>query len=126
MKTYSQKPAEVTRVWYVIDATEAPLGRISTAAASLLLGKGKPTVTAHVDGGDYVIIINAAKLVVTGDKLQKKIYYRHTGYMGHLRETPYASAFAKSPMEVLRLAVFNMLPKNWIRQDRLNKLKIEK
>src|SRR5579884_2933333 len=84
MKTYSQKPAEVSRKWYLIDASTASLGRISTMAASLLLGKGKATVTSHVDGGDYVVIINSDKLVATGNKDKGKVYYRHSKYPGGL------------------------------------------
>src|SRR4051812_30552857 len=83
-KTYSVKPTEITRKWYVLDASKAPLGRVSTVAASLLIGKGKPQFTPHMDSGDFVIIINTDKLVVTGGKEDKKIYYRHSGYPGGL------------------------------------------
>jgi len=124
MKTYSQKPAEVTRVWHVIDASEAPLGRISTVAASLLLGKGKPTVTSHVDGGDYVIIINAEKLVVTGDKKQKKIYYRHSGFPGGIKQQTLQEKMDKDPTSVFVRAVRGMLPVNKLRDGRLARLKV--
>ena len=123
-KTYSQKPAEVTRSWYVIDASEAPLGRVATKAASLLIGKGKPTVTAHVDGGDFVVVINAAKLVVTGNKALGKIYYRHSGYPGSLKQATLAERLAKDPAKVIFSAVRGMLPVNKLRDGRLKRLKI--
>ena len=90
MKTYSAKPSDVTRKWYILDASEVPLGRLSTVAASLLIGKGRPSFTSHIDVGDFVIVINSDQLVVTGNKADKKIYYRHSGYPGgiykkHLR-----------------------------------------
>ena len=112
------------RKWYVIDATKAPLGRIATVSASLLIGKGKPTVTAHVDGGDYVIIINAAKLVVTGDKLNKKIYYRHSGYPGNLKEQSLKEVMEADPTKVLVKAIRGMLPVNKLRDGRLKRLKV--
>ena len=111
---------------HVIDAQNKRLGRLATEIARILQGKHKPTYEKHKPGDDTILVTNAGGIVVTGGKETKKIYYHHTGYMGHLRETTYQAAFAKSPAEVLRKAVFNMLPKNWIRQDRLNRLKIEK
>src|SRR5438045_351764 len=105
MKTFSAKPADVTRTWYLIDASDAPLGRIATKAASLLIGKGKPSVTAHVDGGDYVVIINANNLQVTGDKLNKKIYYRHTHYPGGIRETKLVDKIATDSTDVIYKAI---------------------
>lgn len=124
MKTYSQKPAEVTRKWYVIDASEATLGRLSTVVASLLIGKGKPSVTAHVDGGDYVIVINADRLVVTGKKLEDKIYYRHSHYPGGLKEASLKEKMAKDSTEPITLAVRGMLPVNKLRPGRLARLKV--
>jgi large subunit ribosomal protein L13 len=118
-KTYSQKPADVSRQWYVIDAASAPFGRIATTAASLLLGKGKPTITPHTDGGDFVIIINAANLVVTGGKESKKIYYRHSGFPGGLYSRTLAEQQQHDPTKVIYQAVRGML-----RPGRLERLKI--
>jgi large subunit ribosomal protein L13 len=124
MKTYSQKPAEVTRKWYVIDASEVPLGRLSTVAASLLIGKGKPSVTAHVDGGDYVIVINADQLVVTGKKMENKMYYHHSHYPGGLKEATLKEKMAKDSTEPIIKAVRGMLPVNKLRPGRLARLKV--
>lgn len=124
MKTYSAKPSDVTRTWYVIDASEAPLGRVATQVAKLLLGKDKPMFTKHIDTGDYVIVINADKLVVTGDKETKKMYYRHSGYPGGLTEATLRDVMAKdSTMPILK-AVRGMLPVNKLRDARLQRLKI--
>lgn len=124
MKTYSQKPAEVQRQWYVIDAASAPFGRVATAAASLLLGKGKPTVTPHVDGGDYVVIVNAAQLVATGGKETKKIYYRHSGFPGGIYARSLREQRQQDSTEPLRRAIRGMLPDNKLRDGRLQRLKI--
>ncbi|HET7528840.1 MAG TPA: 50S ribosomal protein L13 [Candidatus Saccharimonadales bacterium] len=124
MKTYSQKPAEVTRKWYVIDASTASFGRVATTAASLLLGKGKPTVTPHTDGGDYVIIVNAGKIVATGNKEEKKIYYRHSGFPGGIYSRTLTEQQQKDPTKVIYKAVRGMLPDNKLRKDRLERLKI--
>ena len=124
MKTYSAKPSDVTRVWYVIDASEAPLGRIATRAASLLIGKGKPQFTAHIDCGDYVIITNASRLVVTGNKLTDKKYYRHSGHLGNLRERSLEEQLNIDPTKAIYQAVSGMLPTNKLREGRLNRLKI--
>jgi len=124
MKTYSQKPTEVTRKWYVIDASTAPFGRVATTAASLLLGKGKPTVTPHTDGGDYVIIVNAGKLVATGGKDDKKIYYRHSGFPGGIYSRTLAEQQEQNPVKVIHHAVRGMLPDNKLRKGRLERLKI--
>ncbi|HEU4967024.1 MAG TPA: 50S ribosomal protein L13 [Candidatus Saccharimonadales bacterium] len=124
MKTYSAKPADITRKWYVLDASTMPLGRLSTRAASLLLGKGKPQVTAHIDCGDYVIIVNAGSLKVTGDKLNTKKYYRHSGYAGNLHERTLAEQMLVDPTEVIFHAVRGMLPVNKLRDGRLERLKI--
>lgn len=124
MKTYSAKPSDVTRAWYVLDASEAPLGRIATRAASLLIGKSKPQFTSHIDCGDYVIITNASRLVVTGNKLADKKYYRHSGHLGNLRERSLAEQLNVDPTKVLYRAVSGMLPMNKLREERLNRLKI--
>lgn len=124
MKTFSQKPTEVTRAWYVIDAKEAPLGRISTVVASLLIGKGKPSVTSHVDGGDYVIVINSDALVVTGKKLEDKMYYRHSGYPGGLKTTSLRDKIENDSTQVIIKAVRGMLPVNKLRDGRLARLKV--
>ena len=124
MKTYSAKPADVTQAWYVIDASEAPLGRIATKAATLLTGKGKPMFTAHIDCGDNVIIINAAKLVVTGSKLDDKMYYRHSGYPGGLAEASLKDVIAKDASRAVFEAIRGMLPANKLRDPRLLRLKI--
>jgi large subunit ribosomal protein L13 len=111
---------------HTFDASNKRLGRLAVQIAHILQGKHSPAYAKNKPGTDTVLVKNVSRITVTGGKETKKIYYRHTGYMGHLRETSYKSAFAKSPAEVLRKAVFNMLPKNWIRQDRLNRLTIEK
>jgi large subunit ribosomal protein L13 len=124
MKTYSQKPAEVQRNWYVINAATAPFGRVATTASSLLLGKGKPSFTPHVDGGDFVIIINAAQLVSTGDKETKKTYFRHSGFPGGIYSRSLAQQRELDPTALLRHAVRGMLPDNKLRDGRLERLKI--
>ena len=98
MSTFMQKPSQVERKWYIIDAAGKPMGRVAAQAAILLRGKHKPTYTPHVDGGDHVIIINCADAVLTGNKLQNKKYYRHTGYVGHLKEVGYDRLMAEKPM----------------------------
>jgi large subunit ribosomal protein L13 len=124
MKTYSAKPTEVVRKWYVLDASEAPLGRMATVAATLLTGKGKPQFTKHIDVGDYVIVINADKLVVTGNKLEDKMYYRHSGYPGGLREETLKDKMAKDPTTAVAKAIRGMLPVNKLRPGRLERLKV--
>jgi large subunit ribosomal protein L13 len=124
MKTYSAKPADVTRRWYVIDASEAPLGRVATQVAQLLTGKGKPQFTKHIDCGDYVIVINAANIVATGNKTDKKIYYRHTGYPGGIKDATLGEKQAKDPTFAITHAVRGMLPVNKLRADRLQRLKV--
>ena len=124
MKTYSAKPSDVTRSWYVIDASEAPLGRLATRIADLLTGKGKPMFTRHIDTGDYVIVINSDKLVVTGKKLDDKMYYRHSNYPGGLTETTLKAQMDKDSTKVIHKAVRGMLPVNKLRDDRLARLKI--
>lgn len=124
MKTYSAKPSDVTRDWYVIDAAQAPLGRVATQIAQLLLGKGKPMFTQHIDTGDFVIVINADQLQVTGDKMEKKIYYRHSNYPGGLKETPLKKQMEKDSSAVIVHAVRGMLPVNKLRDGRLARLKV--
>lgn len=123
-KTYSAKPSDVTRAWYVIDASQAPLGRVATQAAQLLLGKGKAQFTQHIDVGDYVIVINAEKLVVTGDKLTKKMYYKHSGFPGGLTELTMTEKMAKDVTSPVVQAIRGMLPVNKLRDGRLARLKV--
>lgn len=124
MKTYSAKPSEVSRKWYVIDASEASLGRVATQVASLLIGKGKPMVTSHIDCGDFVIVINTDKLVVTGAKLEDKMYYRHSGFPGGLKETQLKDVITKDSTRAIYDAVRGMLPVNKLRDGRLQRLKL--
>src|SRR3989344_9281704 len=124
MKTYSAKPTEVTRQWYTLDASSAPLGRMATVAANLLTGKTKAQYTPHVDGGDYVIVINAQKLKVTGEKIAKKQYHRHSGYPSGLSTETLAEVLAKDPSKAIRQAVGGMLPHNKLRTARLARLKV--
>ncbi len=124
MKTFSLKPTAVERKWYLIDASQAPAGRVATAAASLLIGKGKPSVTSHVDGGDFVVIVNADKTVLTGNKAAKKIYYRHSGFPGGIKQRTASEVMALDSTEILRHAIRGMLPVNKLRDGRLHRLKI--
>jgi large subunit ribosomal protein L13 len=124
MKTYSAKPREITRNWYVVDAEAKTLGRLATQIAGVLRGKGKPAYTPHVDSGDFVIVVNAEKIHVTGKKLDQKIYYHHSCYPGGLRERTLREQLDRRPEEVLRKAVKGMLPKNKLAAVHLNKLKI--
>lgn len=124
MKTYSAKPSDVTRKWYVIDASDAPLGRVATQVATLLTGKSKPQYTPHIDCGDYVIIVNADNLVVTGKKLTDKIYYRHTGFPGGIKDATLAEKMAKDSTDVIFKAVRGMISANKLRDERLKRLKI--
>jgi len=124
MKTYSAKPTEVTRTWYVIDASEAPLGRVATKIATLLTGKEKPMFTHHIDTGDYVIVINAENIVVTGDKLEKKMYYHHSHFPGGLKEATLREKMVKDPTHAITHAVRGMLPVNKLRDGRLARLKV--
>jgi large subunit ribosomal protein L13 len=124
MSTYSAKPSEVTRKWYVVDASEVSLGRLSTRVATLLTGKGKPMFTSHIDCGDFVIVINADKLVVTGNKMESKMYYRHSGFPGGLKEAQLKDVMAKDSSRAVFEAVRGMLPVNKLRDARLQRLKI--
>jgi large subunit ribosomal protein L13 len=122
--TYSAKPVDVTRKWYVIDASEAPLGRVSTKIATLLTGKGKPMFTKHIDCGDFVVVINAGQTVVTGKKNEDKMYYHHSHYPGGLKELAFKDVMIKDPTKALTLAVRGMLPVNKLRPERLQRLKV--
>lgn len=121
MKTYSQKPSEITRKWHLIDATGVSMGRVSTVAASLLLGKGKPTISDHMDGGDFVVIVNADKMKITGGKETKKEYHNHSGFPGGLRTRKLGEL---SSNEALTKSIRGMLPVNKLREARLSRLKI--
>lgn len=124
MKTYSAKPESVKREWFVIDAEGETLGRLATLVASRLRGKHKPEYTPHVDTGDYIVIINADKVAVTGAKALDKIYYRHTGYPGGLREMNFTDLQTRKPGRVIELAVKGMLPKNPLGRAMFTKLKV--
>lgn len=124
MKTYMAKPAEVERKWYVVDATDMVLGRLASQVAMVLRGKNKPTFTPNVDTGDYVIIINADKVRLTGKKLEKKYYRYHTGYIGGLKEVQYKKLMAEKPEFVVYKAVKGMLPKNAIGRTMIKKLHV--
>lgn len=124
MRTYTPKAGEVTREWFVIDATDIVLGRLASHAAQLLRGKHKPTFAPHVDTGDFVIIINADKVALTGQKLEQKRAYRHSGYPGGLRSQNYTEFLEKRPDRVIEKAVRGMLPKNSLGREQLKKLKV--
>lgn len=123
-KTYSPKPSELTHDWYVIDASGYNLGRLATLVATYLLGKHKVQFSPHLDCGDNVVVVNAAKVNVTGNKLEDKMYYRHSGYPGGIKETNLASLLERSPAKVIEHAVAGMLPKNRLRDDRMSRLKV--
>jgi large subunit ribosomal protein L13 len=124
MKTYTAKPGEITRDWYVVDAEGKTLGRLATQIADTLRGKTKPQYTPHVDTGDFVVVVNAEKIFVTGQKLDQKRYYRHSGYPGGLRSRTLREQLDRRPTEVLRKAVKGMLPRNRLARQQLTKLKI--
>ena len=124
MKTYSAKPGEITREWYLVDAEGKTLGRLATQIADTLRGKRKPQYTPHVDTGDFVIVVNAEKIQVTGNKLDQKRYYRHSGYPGGLRSRTLREQLDRRPTEVLRVAVKGMLPKNRLARQQMTKLKV--
>jgi large subunit ribosomal protein L13 len=123
-KTYSQKPSEVTRRWILIDASTAPLGRVATTISKYLIGKYKPTYTSHVDAGDYVVVINAAQVVVTGEKESDKKYYHHSGYPGGIRDESLSELRTKYPERIIIEAVKGMIPKNKLASDRLGRLRV--
>ncbi len=124
MKTYSQKGSEVSREWWVIDASVLPLGKLAVVIADKLMGKSKVTYTPHVDNGDYVVVTNAKKLVVTGNKMTDKKYYRHSGFPGGLTELKLEEVIEKNPALAIKEAVKGMLPKNKLAADRLGRLRI--
>ncbi len=124
MKTYSQKASEVQREWYLVDATEQTLGRLATQIATLLRGKHKPTFSPNLDGGDFVVVVNAEKVRLTGRKPEQKMYYRHSNYPGGLKQTPYRRMLAQHPERILRFAVKGMLPKTRLGRQQITKLKI--
>ncbi|MBT8096285.1 MAG: 50S ribosomal protein L13 [Gammaproteobacteria bacterium] len=124
MKTFSAKPAEVRRDWYVVDATGKTLGRLSTEIARRLRGKHKPEYTPHVDTGDYIVVVNAEKIRVTGNKLKDKIYHHHTGYIGNLKSVPLEKMLDQSPERVLQFAVKGMLPRGPLGRKMLTKLRV--
>ena len=124
MKTYSQKASEINREWWVIDATTLPLGKLAVVIADKLMGKSKVTYTPHIDNGDYVVVINAKNLVVTGDKMTKKKYYRHSGFPGGLTELKLEEVIEKNSALAIREAVKGMLPKNKLAADRLARLRV--
>lgn len=123
-KTYSAKPTEVTRNWLLIDASEAPLGRIATVIAGYLTGKHKPMYTAHIDCGDYVVVINADKLVVTGNKLTDKKYYRYSGYPSGLKTRTLGEQIERDSTKVIEHAVKGMIPKNKLSDERMARLRV--
>ncbi|MBX6342630.1 MAG: 50S ribosomal protein L13 [Thermomicrobiaceae bacterium] len=124
MKTYSPKASEIKRRWYIVDAEGKTLGRLATQVAMILRGKHKPTYAPHMDTGDYVIVVNADKVKVTGKKVTDKIYYRHSGYPGGFRQTPFADMIKKHPTRPVEKAVRGMLPKNALGDAMFRKLKV--
>ncbi|MDH3587241.1 MAG: 50S ribosomal protein L13 [Gammaproteobacteria bacterium] len=124
MKTFSAKPAEVRRDWYIVDATGKTLGRLSTEIARRLRGKHKPEYTPHVDTGDYIVVVNAKKIRVTGNKLKDKMYHHHTGYIGNLKSTNLETLLDEAPERVLEYAVKGMLPKGPLGRRMFSKLRV--
>jgi large subunit ribosomal protein L13 len=124
VRTYSPKPADIQRDWHVIDATDVVLGRLAVQVATLLRGKHKPTYAPHVDGGDFVIVVNASKVSLSGDKPTRKLAYRHSGYPGGLSSIPFGELLEKDPRRAFEKSVWGMLPKNRLSRQLLNKLKV--
>ena len=124
MKTFSAKPAEVKRDWYVVDATDRTLGRLASEIARRLRGKHKPEYTPHVDTGDYIVVVNAEKVRLTGNKPEQKVYYHHTGYVGHMKSASFQQMIDKHPERVLQIAVKGMMPKNALGRAMFRKLKV--
>lgn len=124
MKTYSQKSSEINREWYLIDASTLPLGKLAVVIADKLMGKSKVTYTPHIDNGDYVVVINAKNLTVTGNKMTEKSYYHHSGFPGGLRELSLKEVIEKDPSLAIREAVKGMMPKNKLSADRLARLRV--
>lgn len=123
-KTYSQKTADVKRNWHIIDAKGKVLGRVATTIATLLIGKHKPTYTPHIDAGDYVVVINAKEVAVTGNKEESKVYYRHSNFPGGMKTETLGKLRQRKPEEIISNAVFNMVPDNRLRGDRMARLKV--
>ena len=123
-KTYSPKPGDINRVWHVVDATDLPLGRLASEVATILRGKHKPTYAPHVDGGDFVIVVNADKVAVTSNKSQTKIYYRHSGYPGGIKAETFENLMERRPEAIIERAVTGMLPKNKLGRQMARKLKV--
>lgn len=124
MKTYSQKGADIKREWWIIDASSMPLGKLAVVIADKLMGKSKVTYTPHIDNGDYVVVINAKNLVVTGNKMLDKKYYRHSGYAGGLKELRLEEVIEKDPSRAIAQAVKGMMPKNKLAAERLKRLRV--
>ncbi|MBR2997368.1 50S ribosomal protein L13 [Candidatus Saccharibacteria bacterium] len=124
MKTYSQKSSEINREWFVIDASSMPLGKLAVIIADKLMGKSKVTYTPHIDNGDYVIVVNAKKVQVSGNKMTDKMYRRHSGYPGGLKELKLEEVIEKDPAHVIKNAVKGMLPKNKLAAERLKRLRV--
>ena len=124
MKTYSLKGADVSREWWVIDASTLPLGKLAVVIADKLMGKSKVTYTPHIDNGDYVVVVNAKNLVVTGDKMVQKKYYRHSGFPGGIKELKLEEVIEKDPARAINEAVKGMLPKNNLAAERLKRLRV--
>ena len=124
MKSYMARPLEVERKWYVVDAEGKHLGRLATEIVRVLRGKNKPQYTPHVDVGDFVVVVNADRIAVTGRKAQQRVYRRHSGYPGGMKETSYEQMLARKPTEVLRKAVYGMMPKTRLARKQFKKLKI--
>ena len=125
MKTFTATPDDISHDWHVVDADGVPLGRLASAVAQLIRGKHKPTYTPHMDGGDFVVVINASKVKLTGRKMEQKTYFKHTGYMGHESHTAVRDLLAKHPDRVIEKAVFGMLPKTSLaKQHMRGKLKV--
>ncbi len=123
-KTYSPKPGDINRVWHVVDATDLPLGRLASEVATILRGKHKPTYAPHVDGGDFVIVVNAEKVAVTSNKSQTKIYYRHSGFPGGIKAETFENLRERRPEAIIERAVTGMLPKNKLGRQMARKLKV--
>jgi len=123
-KTYSPKPGDINRVWHVVDAADLPLGRLASEVATILRGKHKPTYAPHVDGGDFVIVVNAEKVAVTSNKSQTKIYYRHSGYPGGIKAETFENLRERRPEAIIERAVTGMLPKNKLGRQMARKLKV--
>jgi len=125
-KTYMANDQTVQKIWFVVDAKDLPLGRVASQVASVLRGKHKPTYTPHVDTGDFVIVLNSDKVILTGKKLEQKMYWRHTGHMGGLKEVPYKKYMAEKSDDALTKAIKGMLPKNALGRAMIKKLRVYK